>query len=136
GSATGAALTLTTNDAEPELPAASAALQTTVVEPTGKRVWLGGAQVTATWPSTASAAVATYDTLRGRSESTTMSAGTVITGATVSRTVTVKDADALFPCASVALHCTAVVAIGNVAPLAGVQLTATATSTRSRADAL
>ena len=54
----------------------------------------------------------------------------------VSRTVTVNDAVPAFPYASVAVQVTGVVASGKVAPLAGVQLTATGPSTASVAAAL
>jgi hypothetical protein len=49
-------------------------------------------------------------------------------------TVTVNDAEAAFPCASVAEHCTVVVPNAKVAPLAGVQVVATAPSTLSVAE--
>jgi hypothetical protein len=49
-------------------------------------------------------------------------------------TVTVNDPFAVFPCASLAEHVTAVVPIGKVLPDAGVQATGLAPSTRSDAD--
>ena len=58
-------------------------------------------------------------------------AGTVRTGAVVSVTVTVKDADAWFACASVAAHVTVVGPNGNVVPLAGAQVTGTVPSRTS-----
>jgi hypothetical protein len=54
----------------------------------------------------------------------------------VSATVTVNDAARLLPRASVAVHVTVVWPSGNVAPLAGVQVTATLPSTRSLAVAV
>src|SRR5207247_10076879 len=66
---------------------------------------------------------------------TVVAAGTVITGAVVSATVTVKDAVLPLPRTSVAVHVTVVAPIGNVDPLAGVQETLTAPSTRSVAVA-
>src|SRR2546428_5908547 len=63
-------------------------------------------------------------------------AGTVMTGLVVSVTVTVNDAALWLPCASVAVHVTVVGPNGNVAPLAGVQLTATLPSRTSVADAV
>ena len=68
--------------------------------------------------------------------STVAFAGTVTTGPVVSVTVTVNEADRLLPCASLASHVTAVPPNGNVAPLAGVQLTATPPSIVSVADAV
>jgi hypothetical protein len=68
--------------------------------------------------------------------STVAFGGTVITGARVSPTVTVNEVVPLLPCASVAVHPTVVVPNGKVAPLAGVQLTATLPSTVSVAVAL
>jgi hypothetical protein len=65
-----------------------------------------------------------------------MSAGTVITGAVVSCTVTWNEADAVLPCASVAVQCTVVVPSGNVEPEPGVQLTTTDPSTVSVAVGL
>jgi len=53
----------------------------------------------------------------------------------VSVTVTMNDAALWLPCASVALQVTGVEPSGNVAPLAGVQLVATAPSEVSVADA-
>jgi hypothetical protein len=55
------------------------------------------------------------------------------TGARVSTTVTVNEADAVLPCVSVAVHVTVDEPTGNVDPEAGEQLTATAPSTRSLA---
>jgi hypothetical protein len=60
-------------------------------------------------------------------------AGTVTTGAVVSLTVTVNAAVPLLPRVSVPVQVTLVGPSGNVAPLAGVQLTATAPSTASLA---
>jgi hypothetical protein len=60
----------------------------------------------------------------------------VTTGPTVSVTVTVNDAVPVFVAASAALQVTVAVPRGNVDPLAGVQLTATAPSTRSFAVAV
>jgi hypothetical protein len=62
-------------------------------------------------------------------------AGTVIVGFVVSVTVTVNVLLAAFACASVAEQVTVVAPNGNVAPLAGTQLTATVPSKTSVADA-
>ena len=51
-----------------------------------------------------------------------MLAGQVITGGSVSLTVTLKPQEAVLPFASIAMHATAVVPFWNVEPLAGVQL--------------
>jgi hypothetical protein len=68
--------------------------------------------------------------------STLAFAGTVTTGPVVSPTVTVKDAAPLLPRVSVAVHVTVVGPNGKVAPLAGVQLTATLPSIPSVAVAV
>jgi len=60
----------------------------------------------------------------------------VTTGPVVSVTVTVKVATPLLPRVSVAVQLTVVAPIGNVDPLAGVQLAATLPSTRSLAVAV
>jgi uncharacterized protein YhbP (UPF0306 family) len=63
-------------------------------------------------------------------------AGTVTTGPVVSVTVTVNDAAPVFPFASVAVQLTVVGPRGNVAPLAGVQVTGRGPSTTSLAVAV
>ena len=68
--------------------------------------------------------------------STVAFTGTVITGPVVSVTVTLNDAAPLLPRASVVVQLTVVVPSGNVAPLVGVQVTATLPSTRSVAVAV
>src|SRR5688572_20409558 len=65
-----------------------------------------------------------------------MSAGTVISGGVVSRTVTENAALALFPRVSDAVQFTVVVAMPNIEPEVGVQLTLTEPSTRSVAVAV
>jgi hypothetical protein len=129
--------TVTVNDADPVLLCGSVALQATIVVPNAKIAPLAGVQVVATAPSTLSVAEAVklYAAPLLLVASTVAFAGTVTTGAVVSWTVTVKDAEAAFPCASVAEHCTMVVPNGKVSPLAGVQLVATAPSTLSVAEA-
>src|SRR6266850_5684233 len=64
-----------------------------------------------------------------------MFAGTLITGAVVSTTVTVKVLLAMFACVSVAVHVTVVVPSAKIDPLAGVQPAATAPSRMSAAVA-
>src|SRR2546425_12825659 len=63
-------------------------------------------------------------------------AGTVTTGPVVSVTVTVKVLVPTLAWLSVAVHVTVVTPNANVAPLAGVQLTATTPSKRSAAEAV
>ena len=60
-----------------------------------------------------------------------MFAGTVIVGGVVSLTVTVKDVCELLPALLVAVQSTVVVAIANVAPDAGTQITGTVPSIAS-----
>jgi hypothetical protein len=130
--------TVTVKEAARLLPRASVAVQSTAVAPNGKVDPLAGVHVTATPPSTASVAeVVKLNTAPVVPVASTVAfAGTVTTGPVVSVTVTVKEAALLFPRASLAAHVTVVAPSGNVAPLAGVQLTATLPSTRSLAVAL
>src|SRR2546425_384766 len=131
-------VTVTVNDAAPMLPCASVAVHVTVVAPSGKVDPLAGVHVVATTPSSASVA----DAVKVKTApaafvaSTVAFAGTITTGPVVSVTVTVNDAALVLPCASVALHVTVVAPNGNVAPLAGAQLTAALPSSRSVADAV
>ena len=131
-------VTVTVNDLLAEFRCASVAVHVTVVVPRPNVDPLARVQFTATLPSSRSAADAVKlkvapDALVA---STVAFAGTVITGAVVSRTSTVKDVLPTFAWLSVALHATVVVPAGNVAPLADVQLTATLPSTRSIAEAV
>ena len=130
--------TMTLNDAEPLLPCASTAVQATVVEPMGKIEPLAGTQVTVTTPSNASIAdaVNVCGVPAGLVASIVTVAGTEICGGVVSPTVTGNDAVPVLPCLSDAVQFTVVSPIGKVAPLAGVQVTATEPSTRSTDDAL
>jgi hypothetical protein len=66
-------------------------------------------------------------------EDTVMGAGTESTGATVSTTSTVKDADAELPWVSLAPQVTVVEPSGNRDPGFGLHETGTGPSTRSRA---
>src|SRR3989442_10443169 len=68
--------------------------------------------------------------------STVAFAGTVTTGPVVSLTITVKVLVPMLAWLSVAVHVTVVAPNGKVAPLAGVQLTATLPSSRSVAEAV
>ena len=131
-------LTVTMNEADPLLPRASLAVQFTVVGPSGKIVPLAGLHVGGTMPSMVSVA----DVVKVNAPpvapvaSIVALAGTVTTGGVVSATVTVNDAVLMFPRASLAVQLTVVVPSGNVAPLAGVQVTATVPSTASLAVAV
>src|SRR2546425_131346 len=131
-------VTVTVNDAAPWLPCASVALQVTVVAPKGNVDPLAGVQLVATLPSSVSVADAVkVNAAPGALVASTVAfAGTVTTGPVVSVTVTVNDAALWLPCASVALQVTVVGPNGNVDPLAGVQLVATAPSSVSVADAV
>src|SRR2546422_3042171 len=129
-------VTVTVNEAELLLPCASLALHVTVVGPDGNVDPLAGVHVVATAPSSASVAdvVKVKTAPAALVASTVAFAGTVTTGPVVSVTVTVNDAALWLPCASVALQVTAVAPNGNVDPLAGVHVVATAPSSASVAD--
>jgi hypothetical protein len=120
----------------PTLARLSVAVHVTVVGPSGNVDPLAGVQLTATTPSRVSVA----DALKVKAApaelvaSTLAFAGTVTAGPVVSATVTENDADPVLPRVSVVVHVTVVAPSGNVAPLAGVQLTATLPSIVSVAD--
>src|SRR5688500_4389560 len=103
--------TVTVKLAEPVLPAASTAVQLTVVVVRPNPEPDTGLQVVATAPLTMSIADALK--LTGAPvapvASTVMLAGTVTTGGVVSTTVTVKLAEPVLPAASAAVHVTVVV---------------------------
>jgi hypothetical protein len=63
-------------------------------------------------------------------------AGTVMAGGALSLTVTVKEAEPVLPCVSVAVQVTVAVPSGNVEPLAGVQAIGTTPSMLSVAEAV
>jgi hypothetical protein len=115
----------------------SLAVHVTVVGPSGNVEALGGVQFTATTPSMLSVADAVKVNVApvGPVASTVAFPGTVTTGGVVSFTVTVKEAEPVLLCVSVAVQVTVVAPIGNVEPLAGVQLTGRAPSTLSVAEA-
>jgi hypothetical protein len=131
-------VTVTVKEAVPLLPRASVEEQLTVVVPSGKVAPLAGVQVTATAPSTKSAAEAVkLNAVPVTPVASTLAfAGTFTTGPVVSVTVTVKEAVPLLPRASVVVHVTVVAPSGNVDPLAGVQVTEVLPSTASVADAV
>ena len=120
------------NDPVAVLPAVSDAMQVTVVTPIGNPEPEPGVHTTGRAPSTASTAEAVnVTTVLGPLEGCTMGAGSVRTGLTVSRTVTVNVRVPVLPAASVAVQVTVVVPSGNVAPEAGAHAAATAPLTRS-----
>src|SRR2546426_11635179 len=114
----------------------SVAVHVTVVGPNGNVDPLAGVQFAATLPSSRSVAEAVkVNTAPAALVASTLAfAGTVTTGPVVSVTVTVKVLVPTLAWLSVAVHVTVVGPNGNVAPLAGVQLTATPPSTVSVAD--
>jgi hypothetical protein len=130
-------LTVTVNEAEPVLPCVSAAVQVTVVTPIGNVEPLAGAQLTGRAPSTLSVADTKYVKTApfGPMASIVAFAGTVMAGGVMSVTATVNEAEPRLPCVSAAVQVTVVTPIGNVEPLAGLQLTGRAPSTLSMADA-
>src|SRR3989442_9264956 len=130
--------TVTVNDAAVWLPCASVAPQVTVVAPNRNVAPLAGVQLVAIGPSSTSVAdaVKVYAAPAALVASTVAFAGTVTIGPVVSVTVTVKVLVPTLAWLSVAVHVTIVAPNGNVAPLTGVQLTATLPSRRSVAEAV
>src|SRR5919205_256239 len=131
--------TVTPKLALPVLPCESVALHVTVVVPTGKLLPEDGLQLGVSAPSTLSFALAEKVTVRPPvdSVSTEKSPGTDTTGGVVSfrLTVTVKEAEPGFPCESVALHVTVVVATGKLLPHGGLHVGVSGPSTTSVAVA-
>ena len=107
------------------MPAPSLAWQVTRVEPGEKSDPEGGVQVGVRSPSHASVAVATKVTFVGvpSGESTTMLAGHVTVGGTVSSTFTVKEQPPLLPELSEAVHMILVIPTGKLEPDVGSQVT-------------
>jgi hypothetical protein len=133
------ATTVTLKLALPVLPCESVAVQVTCVVPTGNVLPDAGLHVGVSAPSLSSVALAANVTVVPELDPvwTVKSAGTVTTGGTVSSrlTVTVKEAEPVFPCESVAVHVTVVVPTGKVLPEAGLQVGVSAPSTVSLAVA-
>src|SRR5438105_8693869 len=126
-------LTVTVKLAVAEVPWASPAGQVTRVRPMGNVEPEAGEQLTATGPSTASVAVGEGQ-VTGEPASAVTPAGMLArTGGVVSWTVTVKDPLVALPWLSAALQLTMLVPRAKTDPLAGLQLAATAPSTRSTA---
>ena len=131
--------TVTVNDPVEVFVCASAAEQSTDVGPKPKVAPLGGTHVTATVPSTTSAALVVKGTGApdGPVASAVNEAGSVRVGAVVSLTVTLNWDALELPCASVAVQLTGVVASrAKVLPDGGTQSTLTRPSTRSTAVGL
>jgi hypothetical protein len=105
----------------------SVAVQFTVVEPIGNVEPDGGLQLVVGEPETASLAVAEYVTVlpADESASTVMFPGKLSVGFVVSWTVTLKDAEVLWPELSLAVHVTGVVPIAKSEPEGWSQLTLT-----------
>ena len=123
----------------PVLPAASVAVQVTVVVPRPKVEPEAGAHVTGTLPSTRSVALAVKVTTAPDGPVASipvMFAGTVTAGAVVSWTVTVKLLLPVLRAASVAEQMTVVVPSAKVEPEAGTQTGVRVPSTMSVALAL
>src|SRR5262249_49377488 len=106
-------VTCTANEAEPVLPAASVAVQTTVVVPSGKALPELWSQPALTGPPLS---VAETSKETAAPASTVRSAGTVTTGGVVSCTVTRWVAVAEFPDRSVAVYVIVVAPIGKALP--------------------
>jgi hypothetical protein len=116
-----ASVTVTVKLHSAALPAASVAVQRTVVVPTGNAVLLGGTQAKAVTPQLSVAFGVNSTTAAQVPDSLpiTTSAGHVSVGASASMTVTVKLQLERLPASSVAVHSTVVMPVGNVEPLAG-----------------
>jgi hypothetical protein len=127
--------TVTLKLALPVFPCESVAVQVTFVVPTGKVLPEDGLQLTGSGPSALSVALAENVTVvpPGDSVSTEKSLGTDTTGGVVSFsvTVTVKEAEPVFPCESVAVHVTVVVPTGKLLPDAGLHVGVNDPSTMS-----
>ena len=126
------------NDPDAELPALSFAEQDTVVVPNGNVEPEAGVHVTVTEPSTRSVAEAENVTTAPFAlvGGTVMSAGSCNFGGVLSATVTLNEAEAVFPALSVTEHDTVVEPNANVEPDEGVQVGANGPSTRSEAEAV
>jgi hypothetical protein len=130
--------TVTLNDPDAELPALSFAEQDTVVVPNGNVEPEAGVQVTVTEPSTRSVAEAENFTTAPLElvAGAVISAGSCNFGGVLSTTVTLNEAEAVFPALSVTEHDTVVEPNANVEPDEGVQVGANGPSTRSEAEAV
>ena len=131
-------VTFTMNVPVAELARVSTDVQFTFVVPIANVDPDAGEHTTGRTPSTRSAADAANVTGAPAKlvALVLMLAGSARTGAVVSPTVTLNEADVEFAWASIAVHITAVVPNGKVDPDAGTQRTDVGPSTRSLADAL
>ena len=128
-------VTVTLKLADPLFPCASVAEHVTVVAPTANTLPDTGEHTGVKGPSRLSFALAENETAfpDATAVDTEMSAGGVTTGGVVSTnvTVTVKLAEPVFPCASVAEHVTVVAPTANTLPDTGEHEAASDPSTRS-----
>jgi len=111
--------TVTMEDAEPRLPAASVTVQVTVVVPNRKVEPDAGEQVEGRDPLTMSVAVAENVATAPVGPVASRVTGNPdidTSGGVVSRTVTVEDAEPTLPATSMAVHLTVVIPIGKVVP--------------------
>src|SRR6476646_9438053 len=110
-----------------EFPAASVAVQVTVLLPFAKVEPEAGAHVTVGFPGQLSVAVGVANVTTAehcpRSVGFVIFPGQLIVGASVSLTVTVKLQFLEFPAASVAVHVTVLLPFGKVEPEAGTHVT-------------
>jgi hypothetical protein len=121
-------LTVTVNEQLALRPAASVAVQVTVVAPSAKLEPDGGTQLTGTWPGQLSVAVAVYSATAlhcSGAAGILISCGQVMLGAWPSVTVTVNEQLALRPAKSVAVQVTVVAPAAKMEPDGGTQLTVT-----------
>jgi hypothetical protein len=131
-------MTVIVNEHAFVLPAASVARQTTVVTPTGKFEPEGGTQVEVT-PGQLSETLGENPTVAEfcpNGADTTVLAGQVIVGRSVSLIVTVNVQLLLLPLASRAVEVTVVMPFGKVEPEGGSNVTATLVEQASVATAV
>lgn len=130
--------TVTANDFDAALPAASVAVHVTVVVPRANMLPDPGTHTGTIDPLTRSVALAAKVAVApdAPAASLLMFAGTVTVGALVSRTVTVNDPVAWLPALSDALQFTVVTPSGNVLPDAGAHEGVTAPLIASDAEAV
>jgi hypothetical protein len=119
------ALTLTVNEFVLAFPALSTAVHLTVLAPTGKRLPEAGMHVSAGFGSQASEAVTVkvVGAPLGLAHPTVIPVGTLMSGAVLSDTVTVKAHVPELPLSSTAVHVTRVVPAANNEPATGVHVT-------------
>jgi hypothetical protein len=127
-------LTLTVNDPVETLPDASRAWQPTVVVPIGKVLPDAGEQVIVVGPLRSAAVAAKVTVAPAVLVAFVMTFGGIVSvGGVVSTTLTTKEALAVFPAASVAVHSTVVAPIGKNEPEGVLHETLTACPSSSTA---